>query len=289
MKKIDSLIFDIDGTLVDVSQSYREAIRKTASDFMGREVSKAEVDQIKSRPGLNNDWDATYALVSTMTTPPSFESVKDRFQQYYLGGLINKERLLVTATLLDKLKKTYRLGIVTGRPRAEAMLILKKLRIISFFEPAAIICMEDTPLGKPDPSPLLLCQTRLKSKKPVYIGDSVNDELASSSAKISFIPAPILINKLTPPVIQDQGSKQVLMLGYITLEAFLNTLSSGWVYFWSRSRKRLWLKGETSGNRLKVYKIFFDCDQDTVLIKAKLLGNCVCHLGRKSCFKPYDY
>ncbi|TSC85828.1 MAG: HAD superfamily phosphatase [Microgenomates group bacterium Gr01-1014_16] len=186
MKKIDSIIFDIDGTLVDVSKSYREAIRKTASDFLKRMVSKQEVDAIKSQPGLNNDWDATYSLVSMVSNHPSYQIVKKRFQRYYLGGLIDREKLIANIELLSKLKEKYQLGIVTGRPRAEALLVLNKLQIISFFDPNTIICMEDTTRGKPNPAPLLLCQTRLGSNNNVYIGDSINDRMAAQFAKLPF-------------------------------------------------------------------------------------------------------
>ena len=186
MPKIDAIIFDIDGTLVDVSKSYREAIRLTAGDFLGRTVSKQEVDAVKSRPGFNNDWDATFALVSKVSDPPSYQTVKNKFQEYYLGSLINREKLLVKASLLRRLAGRYALGIVTGRPRSEALYVLKRLQIISYFRSNSIICLEDTTVGKPDPSPLLLCQKRLRTKNCVYIGDSINDRLAARSANLAF-------------------------------------------------------------------------------------------------------
>ncbi len=91
-------------------------------------------------------------------------------------------------------------------------------------------------------------------------------------------------NGLIPAVVQDYKSNEVLMLGYINKEALQETLKTGWVYFWSRSKKSLWMKGETSGNRLKVKNIFVDCDGDTILIKVELVGKNVCHTGNKTCF-----
>ena len=284
MRKLDAIIFDIDGTLVDVSKSYREAIRLTAGDFLGRTVNRLEFDAVKSQPGFNNDWDATYALVSARPNPPAYQKVKDRFQEYYLGGLINAEKLIVSKSVLRTLKSTYKLGIVTGRPRSEATLVLKRLGISTFFEPSAIICLEDSPLGKPSPDPLLLCQTRLESSFSMYIGDSINDQIAAKRAGMPFAPAPLILNKLTPAIIQDRTSRQILMLGYINLEAFITTVSTGYVYFWSRSRKELWLKGQTSGNKLNLKKILIDCDQDTLLIEVDYSGKAVCHLGTPSCF-----
>lgn len=92
------------------------------------------------------------------------------------------------------------------------------------------------------------------------------------------------MNGLVPAIIQDYKSGEVLMLGFMDKEALQKTLKSGWVYFWSRSRKRLWMKGEQSGNRLKVKKILQDCDGDSILIKAELFGKGACHTGNKTCF-----
>lgn len=89
---------------------------------------------------------------------------------------------------------------------------------------------------------------------------------------------------LIPAIIQDERSGDVLMLGYMNREALVKTKKTGLVYFWSRLRKKLWMKGEISGNKLQVRKIFADCDNDTLLIKVKLQGKGACHTGKKSCF-----
>ncbi len=90
---------------------------------------------------------------------------------------------------------------------------------------------------------------------------------------------------LTPTIIQDYKTQDVLMLGYLNKKALQKTKDTGWVYFWSRSRKRLWMKGEESGNKLKLKKIFLDCDKDALLIKVELVGKSVCHTGNKTCFQ----
>ncbi len=92
-------------------------------------------------------------------------------------------------------------------------------------------------------------------------------------------------NGLIPVIIQDFKTLEVLMLGYINKEALQKTKNTGWVYFWSRSKKRLWMKGEESGNKLKVKEIFKDCDADAVLIRVELVGTSVCHTGNKTCFQ----
>jgi phosphoribosyl-AMP cyclohydrolase len=89
---------------------------------------------------------------------------------------------------------------------------------------------------------------------------------------------------LIPAIIQERSSGKVLMLGYMNAEALEQTLTSGSVTFFSRSRQKLWTKGETSGHRLRVSEVRVDCDQDAVLIEAELDGPGCCHLGYKSCF-----
>ena len=89
---------------------------------------------------------------------------------------------------------------------------------------------------------------------------------------------------LLPAVIQDAASGEVLMLGFMNAEAYAATQASGEVTFFSRSRNKLWRKGEQSGHVLKVRELLVDCDNDTVLIRADALGPGVCHEGYRSCF-----
>jgi len=89
---------------------------------------------------------------------------------------------------------------------------------------------------------------------------------------------------LIPAIVQHQRNGRVLMLGYMNLEAYQQTLRSGYVTFFSRRRQKLWTKGETSGHRLVVREIRLDCDRDALLIQADLTGPGCCHLGYESCF-----
>jgi phosphoribosyl-ATP pyrophosphohydrolase/phosphoribosyl-AMP cyclohydrolase len=93
---------------------------------------------------------------------------------------------------------------------------------------------------------------------------------------------------LTPAIVQDAANGEVLMLGFMNLEAWERTLSTGYVTFFSRTRSQLWTKGETSGNRLKVVSANTDCDRDTLLLQVAVEGaGVVCHEGTRSCFtKP---
>ena len=89
---------------------------------------------------------------------------------------------------------------------------------------------------------------------------------------------------LVPAIIQDCNSGEVLMLGFMNEEAWEKTLETGRAYFFSRSRNKLWMKGETSGNVQEVRGIYVDCDDDTVLLKVNQIGGAACHTGYKSCF-----
>ena len=88
---------------------------------------------------------------------------------------------------------------------------------------------------------------------------------------------------LLPAIVQDWLDGTVLMLGYMNHEAIAKTVASRTVHFWSRSRKKLWEKGETSGYRLHVKELFVDCDRDTILVKAQPVGP-TCHTGERACF-----
>ncbi|MEM2176520.1 MAG: phosphoribosyl-AMP cyclohydrolase [Archaeoglobaceae archaeon] len=88
---------------------------------------------------------------------------------------------------------------------------------------------------------------------------------------------------LIPVIAQEVHSKEVLMLAYANEEAILKTIETGYAHYWSRSRNKLWMKGESSGNRQRVIEIRVDCDCDSLLYIVEQKGN-ACHTGNKSCF-----
>jgi phosphoribosyl-AMP cyclohydrolase len=89
---------------------------------------------------------------------------------------------------------------------------------------------------------------------------------------------------LVPAIVQDHATGEVLMLAYMNAEAWNATLSTGKATYYSRSRKTLWIKRQTSGNHQLVREIRIDCDRDTVLLKVEQLGGAACHTGHRSCF-----
>ena len=90
---------------------------------------------------------------------------------------------------------------------------------------------------------------------------------------------------LVPGIVQDAKSGEMLMLGFLNEVSYQKTLETGFVTFWSRSRNKLWMKGETSGNRLKIVSAATDCDNDALLFRVEVEGDgLVCHEGTVSCF-----
>lgn len=90
---------------------------------------------------------------------------------------------------------------------------------------------------------------------------------------------------LAPAIVQEDSTGEVLMVGFMNADAWAKTAETGYVTFYSRTRQKLWMKGETSGNRLRVISATTDCDRDTLLFRVFVEGDgLVCHTGTKSCF-----
>jgi len=90
---------------------------------------------------------------------------------------------------------------------------------------------------------------------------------------------------LAPAIVQEDSTGEVLMVGFMNAEAYAKTAQTGYVTFYSRTRRKLWMKGETSGNRLRIVSALTDCDRDTLLYRVVVEGDgLVCHTGTKSCF-----
>jgi phosphoribosyl-AMP cyclohydrolase len=89
---------------------------------------------------------------------------------------------------------------------------------------------------------------------------------------------------LIPAIIQDANNNEVLMMAYMNRTSLEKTIRTGKTHFWSRSRQKYWMKGETSGNVQLVKEILYDCDEDTLLIKVEQSGSGACHTGNRTCF-----
>ncbi len=89
---------------------------------------------------------------------------------------------------------------------------------------------------------------------------------------------------LIPAIAQDYQDNTVLMVAWMNRESIIQTITTGEVHYWSRSRQKLWHKGESSGHIQKLKQLFYDCDRDVILVKIEQIGNIACHTGVRSCF-----
>lgn len=208
-----AILFDLDGVLADVSRSYREAIRLTAAEF-GVTVTPADIAAVKAAGDANNDWVVTQRLLRSAGVEISFDRVKAVFERLYQGdanrpGLCKTEALLWTREALAALRERFRLGIVTGRPRADATRFLKMHDITDLFD--TVVCMEDSAL-KPDPAPVRLALQQLRVESAWMIGDTPDDVVAARAAgviPIGCIP-PGAPRDQIEPVLLRSGAARVL-------------------------------------------------------------------------------
>ncbi|OFV99685.1 MAG: hypothetical protein A3F68_02125 [Acidobacteria bacterium RIFCSPLOWO2_12_FULL_54_10] len=183
------LVFDMDGVLVDVTESYRQTIIETTKYFTGEEITNREIQAMKNRGGANNDWNLTLELVRAKGIFPKRDEVITAFQEIYLGennnGLIAREKWLPSNGLLPRLAGKFRLALFTGRERWEALFTLSKFAPDVTFDP--VIGMEDVEREKPSPDGLLKILQAAKPSKAFYVGDTMDDCRAARAAEVSFI------------------------------------------------------------------------------------------------------
>lgn len=182
------IIFDMDGVLVDVTESYRAAIQYTVATFTGREVTNETIQEYKNRGGFNDDWLLSQKLIEDNGLKVRYQDVVDVFQSVFLGadndGLILKERWLAKPGHLEALAQKTTLAVFTGRMRAEAQITLDR------FAPGLItevVGVDDVINPKPAPEGLLKIADAIHYRKIWYVGDSIDDAAAASQAGVPFI------------------------------------------------------------------------------------------------------
>jgi len=188
----EALLFDMDGVLADVALSYRTAIAETARSF-GVEVTPADIAAAKAADGANDDWVVTQRLLAARGVRVDLAEATVRFEDIYQGapgrpGLREKETLIPDPALLRELAARMPLGVVTGRPRDDAMRFLRGAGVAELFR--VVICREDAPL-KPDPAPVRLALARLGVRRAWMIGDAPDDIRAARAAGVlplGFLP-----------------------------------------------------------------------------------------------------
>ncbi|HXN46473.1 MAG TPA: HAD family hydrolase, partial [Bryobacteraceae bacterium] len=169
------LVFDMDGVLVDVTESYREAIQQTVEHFAGRRPTGESIQDLKNQGGWNNDWDLSHHLIKGYGVEVPYGNVVDYFNEIFLGddGLIHRERWVAADGLLDRLARRYQLALFTGRLMVEVEVTLDRFAPKLAFEP--MITADDAVAPKPSPEGLERIARMNPGKDLWYVGDSVDD------------------------------------------------------------------------------------------------------------------
>ena len=221
--ELKALLFDMDGVLVDVSRSYRCAIEETVLHFTGRKIQSNTVQRYKNLGGFNDDWKLTHAIITDSGMEVPLARVVEEFQRRYRGenwgGFIAEEPPLIKTRTLDKLARGGPiLGIVTGRPEAEARWTLDRLGWKRYF-PLLVAKEKQERRGKPDPFALQhalgildAAGLNVKPDSTIHIGDSVDDMQAARTAGmwvIGMVPA-YLDRQAHAQLLRERGAHLII-------------------------------------------------------------------------------
>lgn len=189
MKRPDVLVFDMDGVLVEVSRTYREAIVETVRHFTGETVSQDLIQDYKNAGGWNNDWLLSHKLITDRGKQIKYADVVDYFNQVFLGengnGLIRLEEWMPKDGMLERLSQQARLAIFTGRAKYEAYPTLERFARNITFDP--LVTDDSVANPKPAPDGLLLIKSQFPDQTIWYLGDTVDDARSAQGAGVPFI------------------------------------------------------------------------------------------------------
>lgn len=179
------IVFDMDGVLVDVTESYRETIVQTVKLFSGQTIERAAIQDYKNQGGWNNDWLLSQKILADLGREVDYQTVVDEFQKLFFGpngndGLMQREVWIDTTGTLARLNARFAFSVFTGRLRDEAQMTLDRFAGHLKFHP--VIGDDDVTHGKPHPEGLLKI-----AGASFYIGDTVDDARASRAANVPFI------------------------------------------------------------------------------------------------------
>lgn len=184
------LVFDMDGVLAEVTESYRAGIVVTVKHFTGRDVDNRMIQDYKNRGGWNNDWALSQKICADFGVQVEYPEVVRYFCEQFFGtsdkpGLIMREKWIPRDGLLEKLSARFDLGIFTGRERAELRPTLQRFAPAIAFAP--VLCAEDVARPKPAPDGLLQIRRGQPERPLYYVGDTVDDARSAQAAGVPFI------------------------------------------------------------------------------------------------------
>jgi HAD superfamily phosphatase len=188
--KLSVIIFDVDGVLVDTRGSFQRTTLETVRLLTSKRVTRSELHRWKNRPGFNDDWKLSHAWVNELGKNLSYEEVKRRFVEIYWGkngrdGNVRGEKWMLSRSVLKRIAKIAPLAIFTGRVYKELDYTLDRWKVRSCFK--QIVTVEDVSKPKPDPEGLIKILDGCSPSTALYVGDNVDDALASKAANVPFV------------------------------------------------------------------------------------------------------
>jgi len=179
------LVFDMDGVLVDVTDSYRETIVRTVEHFTAKAITRELIQDYKNQGGWNNDWALSQKICADLDFEVPYGAVVEYFNHLFLDqGLIHRERWLPKDGLLDRLSAKFELAIFTGRTTQEAEITLQRQGLRDLF---LLMTADNVEREKPAPDGLLKIAKQRPEKKLLYVGDTVDDARCARAANVPFI------------------------------------------------------------------------------------------------------
>lgn len=223
--EIELLIFDMDGVLVDVRESFHRTTVETVRFFTGRRVSRAEIQRWKNRSGYNDDGKLTTDWIRSLGGRVSYEEVKLQYQRFYWGndgdGNVARERWLVPRGRLKRWAGRAELAIFTGRSRRELKHTFERFGVAPYFR--RVITFDEVARPKPAPEGLLRILDGRDPAAALYAGDNVDDALAARCCGVPFVgvlPRQSLARRLRAARLRQLGAQAIL--GHVgELERFL--------------------------------------------------------------------
>jgi HAD superfamily phosphatase len=184
------LIFDVDGVLVDVRESFWRSALETIRFLTGKRVTWAELYKWKNKPGNNDDWSMVSNWATALGRPTTYEEARDAFQKFYWDsdgrpGNVRREKMLITPKQVERWAQRFELDLFTGRTRQEFTYTFQRWAGTQYFR--SVVTMDDVPRKKPYPDGLLKILGGRDPSVALYVGDNIDDALAARAASVRFM------------------------------------------------------------------------------------------------------
>lgn len=191
MKRLspNSIIFDVDGVLIDPRHSFHRSALDTVHHFTGRRFTSADLHHWKAKPGYNDDWRLATDWINSLGVRITYDEVKLQFMKFYWGNgalsNVARERWIASRAVLRRLARRFELAVFTGRVRTELDHSFERFRAAGYFR--QIVTSSDVRRSKPHPDGLLKLLGRGSPESALYLGDSIDDATAAHAARVPFI------------------------------------------------------------------------------------------------------